>query len=328
MGIVVHENMKIERGKANVRMRRMLIWAAALIMLCASAWAEEWPALPWDGPAPYGPVAGALSEDGLSYDDGTLSVRIEKDFLYDTNVYFVYVTITDPTQLRTAVAGSPKGKTEREPARLAEENNAVLAVNGDFYTYPESRPGPIVRNGEIIRDFNPKSVYDPLFIDDKGDLTPVSWPTDFKADRKFREYAQELIDAYNAEHTMIHSFTFGPALIIDGQPTEFAYRKKVSCGYPTADERMAFCQLGELSYLFVACEGTQQDDGKQPGLTGPQLTELCAAKGAVQAYNLDGGNSVAIYLCGQRINGYNINKSLSKERAIRDIIYFATLRPE
>lgn len=304
-------------------MRRWLALMMVMALLCATALAEEWAPLPVGGPAPYKPVKDALSKDGLSYDDGTLSVRIEKDFVNSTNVYYVYVTIADPTQLRTAVAGQLKGKTVRVPSAMAEENNAVLSINGDYYTYQNSSPGIIYRGGERVR-YNPKADYDQLFIDAKGDLTPVSWPTGM---RKFTDYAQELFDAYEKEHKLMEAFSFGPALIIDGEVQEFNYREKVSCGYPTPDQRMVFCQLDTLSYLIVACECWKQGGG-QLGLSIPQITELCVAKGAVQAYNMDGGNSTSIILCGQRINGYNEYDSLVKEREIKDILYFATLRSE
>ena len=304
-------------------MRRLIALLALLVMTGHAAFAEEWQPLPLGGPAPYAPVADALSEDGMRYDDGTLSVRIETEFLHDTNVYFVYVTIIDPSQLRTAVAYDTRSKKTRKATLMAEENNAVLAFNGDFYSYNDKSPGIIYRSGERIR-FNPAVNYDQLFIDDKGDLTPVSWPTDLK---NFTPYANELFDAYVADHTLLEAFSFGPALIIDGEVQEFNYTKKISCGYPTADQRLAFCQLDTLSYLFIACEGENQL-GKQRGLTVPEITELCVQRGAVQAYNLDGGNSTSIILCGNRINGYNEVLSSVKERDIKDIIYFATLRSE
>ena len=46
-------------------------------------------------------------------------------------------------------------------------------------------------------------------------------------------------------------------------------------------------------------------------------------KGARHAYNMDGGNSVTIVLCGQRLNAPE-----TKNRDVGDIIYFATLRGE
>ena len=306
-------------------MKRLLAILLLLAVLLGSASAEEWQPLPLGGPAPYGPVTDALSEDGLSYDDGTLSVRIEKDFLYDTNIYYVYVTITDPSQLRTAVAGQPKGKTTRKATLMAEENNAVLAVNGDYYSYNQKSPGIIFRGGEQIR-FNATPGYDQLFIDNEGNLTPIQWPTGLNS-KAVSTRVTETFEAYTAEHELLEAFAFGPALIIDGQLQEFDYREKISCGYPTPDQRLVFCQLDRLSYLFIACECWKQGHN-QRGLSIPEMTELCVAKGAVQAYNLDGGNSLSIILCGERINGYNEVDSTVKEREIKDILYFATLRGE
>ena len=304
-------------------MRRLIALIMLLAMVGQAAFAEEWQPLPLGGPAPYAPVTDALSEDGLSYDDGTLSVRVEKDFLYDTNVYYVYVTITDPSQLRTAVAGQPKGKTVRRATLMAEENNAVLAFNGDFYSYNQKSPGIIYRSGERIR-FNPTPGYDQLFIDSNADLTLLAWPTD---KNNFTAYAQERFDAYVADHELREAFSFGPALIVDGVVQEFNYTQKISCGYPTPDQRLVFCQLDTLSYLFIACECWKQGGG-QRGLSIPEMTELCVQKGAKQAYNLDGGNSLSVILCGERINGYNVEDSTVKERDIKDIVYFATLRAE
>lgn len=303
--------------------KRFLALLAMLALLGSSAAAEAWQPLPLGGPAPYAPVASALSEDGMSYDDGTLSVWIETGEAHDTKVYYIYVNIKDPSQLRTAVAGQVKSKTTRKASLMAEENNAVLAVNGDFYSFNQKSPGIIFRNGERIR-MNPKPDYDQLFIDDRGNLTPVAWPVDRK---NFTDYAMAQFEAYTQEHTLLQAFCFGPALIVDGEVQEIDYKTKVSCGYPTPDQRLVFCQLDELSYLLIACECWKQGDG-QTGLTIPEMTELCVMRGAAQAYNLDGGNSLAVLLCGRRINGYNEIDSGTKEREIKDIIYFATLRDE
>jgi len=294
-------------------MKRLAALMLMLMMLCSHSLAEApaYSPLPLNGPAPYAPVSSALSEDGLSYDDGTMSVRIETDFAYGTNIYYVYVTITDPSQLRTATAADPKSKKRKPVTVMAEENNAVLAINGDFYSYHSE--GVIFRSGEQIR-MNPRSGRDALIIDANADFNPIALPKGSKhVDMKtaFEAFPGEIREA----------FSFGPALIIDGVVQEFDYKKKTSCGYPTPAQRLAVCQIDALSYLIVATEGPEQEG--QIGLNVPQLTELCAAKGVRHAYNLDGGSSVTIVLCGRRINAPE-----TKNRDVGDIIYFATLRNE
>ena len=256
--------------------------------------------LPLGGPAPYQAVPGALSEDGLHYDDGSLKVDIETAVVDEVTVYYVYVTTQDKSQLRTATAGNPRSKTTLPVYAMAEQNNAVLAFNGDFYNYRDV--GVVYRSGERIRN-NIRQGMDMLIVDENGDLVIIESPTKTK------------IENYLKEHQIIEAFSFGPALIKNGERLQFKYAEKNSCGYPTPDERLIICQLPsegtEKNFLFIACD--------DPGLSVRRMTDLAQEKGAVTAYNLDGGHSTSVYLCGVRIN------QIPKDRAVGDIIYFATL---
>lgn len=292
-------------------MKRLLAFFAALMLpLCALA--ESYDPLPLGGEAPYAPIADAFTPDGMGYDDGTMTVRIETDVRFDTRIYYIYVTITDPSQLRTALAG-PNGKSKKtKPVSImAAANNAVLAINGDFFSYRDT--GVVYRSGERLR-MNPRNGMDALIIDENADFNLIALPKGSRhADMKtaFEEFPRQVREA----------FSFGPALIIDGVVQEFDYSKKTSCGYPTPAQRLALCQTGPLSYLFIATEGPEQEG--QVGLTVPELTQLCAEKGVLHAYNMDGGSSVTVILNGQRINSPE-----TKERSVGDIIYFATLRAQ
>ncbi len=279
-----------------------LLLCAALLLPCTALAETAYAPLPLGGPAPYLPVEGALSEDGMSYDDGTMSVRIEKDTFEGVQLYYVYVTISDKSQLRTATAGNPRSKTRAPVYAMAAQNNAVLAFNGDFYNYREA--GVIYRSGEMIRN-SPRPAMDLLIVDENADLHIIESPKKLK------------VDSFLAEHQIIESFAFGPALIKDGKKLQFVYQEKMSCGYPTPDERLIMCQLadadGRNQYLFIACD--------DPGLSVRQMTDIALDKGAIVAYNMDGGHSTSIYLCGTRIN------KIPKDREVSDIVYFATLVP-
>lgn len=285
-------------------LKRMLTLFLTLMLLvpCGAQAEEAYPPLPLGGPAPYTAVEGALAEDGMSYDDGTLSVRIETAVVDEVTVYYVYVTIQDPSQLRTATAGKPRSKTTAPVYAMAAQNNAVLAFNGDYFNYRDT--GVVYRSGERLR-FNVRAGMDMCIVDENADLTIIDSPTKTK------------IEKFQAEHTIIEAFSFGPALIKDGERLQFKYAEKNSCGYPTPDERLILCQLEDVNglnqYLFIACD--------DPGLSVRRMTDLAQEKGALQAYNLDGGHSTSIYLCGTRIN------KIPKDRAVGDIIYFATLVP-
>ena len=283
----------------------LMILLAVLFVLPCGALGEE-PAfepLPLGGPAPYGAVPGALSEDGMHYDDGSLKVDIETAVVDDVTVYYVYVTVADMSQLRTATAGNPRSKTTEPVYAMAEKNNAVLAFNGDYYNYRDV--GVVFRSGERVR-YNVRQGMDMLIVDEHGDLVIIESPTKTK------------IENFLKEHTIVEAFSFGPALIKEGVRLQFKYAEKNSCGYPTPDERLIICQMadtedGRNQFLFIACD--------DPGLSVRRMTDLAEEKGAVTAYNLDGGHSTSIYLCGVRIN------RIPKDRAVGDIVYFATLVP-
>ena len=282
-------------------LKRLLLLLMPLMLVLPSFAGAE--ALPLEGAAPYPPVTSAVAEDGLGYDDGTMQVRIVPDTAQDTRIYYVYVTITDPSQLRTATAGAPRSKVQAKASSIALHNNAVLAINGDFYCGHDS--GIVYRQGQLVRKV-PAYTRDGLIIDENGDLHIL--PSISAAD----------LEAFQAEHGVREAFCFGPGLIIDGERAVFDYTRKTSCGYPTRAQRMIFCQTGPLEYLFLATEGPEQD---QPGLTVPECVDLLEALGTVQqAYNLDGGNSTSIVL-----NGVKLNAQGYKIRDIGDIIYFATL---
>ena len=283
---------------------------AALMILCAGAAAAD--ALPAEGAAPYPPVADALDADGLGYDDGTLRIRIEPDTANETNIYWVTVKLTDPSQLRTALAGAPGSKKNAQPEAIAKRANAVLALNGDFFSGHNS--GVVYRQGQMIRNV-PVYSRDELLIDENGDLHILAFPP-----KTGKQEITDAFDAFQREHQIREAFCFGPGLIIDGERQEFDYRSKVSCGYPTRAQRIIFCQTGPLEYLFLVTEGKEQN---QPGFTVPECVDLLEQRGGIlQAYNLDGGNSTQIILCGQKLNAKEY-----KTRDIADMIVFATLVP-
>ena len=282
--------------------------AAFLAILPAAGKSE---ALPLEGAAPYPPVASALSADGLSYDDGTMRVRIEKGVENETNIYWVEVSVTNPSQIRTALAGGRGSQKNAQPVSIARRANAVLALNGDFFTSHNS--GIVYRQGQMLRN-NPAGSRDQLIIDENGDLTILAFP--FHA---AKTEIQKAFDIFQEKHQIRECFCFGPGLIINGETQQFDYRDKVSCGYPTRAQRIIFCQTGPLEYLFLVTEGKEQN---QPGFTVPECVELLEKRGGIlQAYNLDGGNSSQIILCGEKINAAGYGKS----RDISDMICFATL---
>ena len=290
---------------------RVMALLMALLLPAASALAFD--SIPYEmAEAPYLPHEDCFLPDNGGYQDESLDIRVETFRHLDTTVMAVYVTIADPSQLRTGTADPKRPLAQSTWAttdRIAKRYNAVLAINGDWFSYNKNSKGVIIRNGESIR----KPVYaaerDSLIIDANGDLTII--PT-----------TEEAFAAFEGE--IIHSFWFGPGLVVDGvQITEEevqAHRfSNLAEGGKT--QRMAIGQLGPLSYLILTCEGPENAESK--GLTVFEMAELCKEMGCVNAYNLDGGSSSTVALNGQKINALSSHKN----RPVGDIIYFCTLVP-
>ena len=210
------------------------------------------------------------------------------------------MTISDPSQIRTSMAGRYGSDAQTPGARLARRVQAVFAVNGDYFNF--SNAGYIVRQGTLYRD-NPAPGGDVLLIDDQGDFHIV------------RDATSEKLAAF--EGTIVNSFSFGPALVDGGEVVTDSFTSNVAYDEPA--QRMVVAQAGSLSYICVATEGPENPGSV--GLTIPQTAEFMGTLGVQTAYNLDGGSSSTMVLNNEKINAL----STHKVRSICDILYFATL---
>ena len=189
---------------------------------------------------------------------------------------------------------------------IAQRVNAVLAINGDYFSFQKGMDG----GGYLVRQgvkYNEKPIWgrDVLLIDAQGDFYVEPKLTD------------ELIARYE-EMGVVNSFNFGPGLVVDGKKLETYH-----AFYNSAQDRAQRCAIaqvkrGELEYLCVVCEGSQQSpDG---GMTILEFADFVYSLGVETAYNLDGGNSSAMIFQGEKINAVE-NRDL---RPLSDIIYFAS----
>lgn len=291
------------------KMKRFFFLVLMLMLAAGCACAEEYAPIPWGtmDPAPYAPDPAHYLPDNAGYEDGSLSIRIETFRKHDTTVMATYVRISDPSQLRTATAGKFPSKVARYVHIMAEDNNAVLAINGDWFS--QHTDGIVVRNGVTLRE-RPNKGRDTLIIDDKGDFT-ILHPT-----------SEENWGAF--EGNVIHAFCFGPGLVIDGEVLTDTDSIMLNCGKNKRTQRMAIGQLGPLEYLILTCEGPESKPaGSNLGMDILQWAQLCKDMGMVNAYNLDGGSSSTLVLNNVKINSLSTNKV----RTVGDCIYFATLVP-
>ena len=271
----------------------------------------EWK-LPIDFSVPPMPNPACYTENG--YEDESIRVTAETRETDGLTIHVVSVKISDPSQLKTAIAGSKVTSSKTaHVADMAATNHAVVAMNGDYYTQVPNKKTFEYRMTQKIRSKTNK-LRDTLIIDENGD---------------FHLFVRSVgINEYSGK--VINGFTFGPALVKDGNllvtDTEYAYAPNYK------NPRSAIGQTGSLSYLMVVVEGR----GESGGVTHQEMAQIMYDLGCVQAYNLDGGNTAEIVM----MEGYETGKPSVRSgfhfkgdqtagvRPQSDIIYFATLVPE
>ena len=266
--------------------------------------------LPIDFSVPPAPDPDRYTEEG--YEDETITVKMSQQvFDEGTTIHIAYVTIKDASQMRTAVAhpdklGSTNGKSV---SKMAKENNAVVAINGDNYIDDPQKTTFEYRMTQKIRS-KANRLKDILIIDDCGDFHLLIKSEGLKEfPDKLKKQGKKLINAY----------TFGPALVKDGAlltiDSNYGYN-------PNGREpRAAIGQTGPLSYVIVIVQA--KDRSGKYGFSQHKLAELMYDIGCIQAFNLDGGNSA------EMVFGERIIKGMPSgdERTLSDIFYFATAKP-
>lgn len=298
-----------------LRIILLAVMLAVLAVLVPSpALVEGWTAdparmspIPLDAAAGSEPLESGYLSDSV-YEDATIRVQIQEDRYCDTPIYVARVRLADASQLRTVAAGRYGSQKVARAEVLADRANAVLTINGDYFTYRTL--GLIVRQGRTWR-YREDEAVDTLIVDTNGDLHAV-----LGLDQ------QTLDDAYQAMGgsveeggTILQAFTFGPALVVDGQRAHEVFVRSDHSEEKKA-QRMVIAQDGPLSYVLVCCEGPDEADSQ--GLTIEEMAQYMLSLGVTTAYNLDGGGSTTMVFHGKTVNATN------KLRSISDVICFCS----
>ena len=319
-----------------MRMKLFALLLAVLMLGCAAA--ESLEPLPMDDLS-YGPEPKDecyLSDN--EYVDESISVKIYEGRYADTDYVYAHVKISHPSQLRTIPAGVYKGVKSGSVQRSKDYNfkkssttrgrfvasaaNAVISINGDYFTKSECKV--VLRMGTQYRN-RADGLRDLLIIDKQGNLSYLNAPSQ-------EDYAAY----YEANKDNLYQvFCFGPVLVENGVSVLPMDYENGYIGAQKAAQRTALCQLGELEYMLVTSYGNQTDGNK--GMTIPEFAKVCEMagrelnpeNGCLLAFNLDGGNSSTMNF--KRLDAASGKLKYVKvncpeiERFLSDIIYFATL---
>ena len=234
-----------------------------------------------------------------TYSDSKSKITVTQYRAYDSNIYVADVEVTDGTSILSAFANNTYGRNIIDTTSdMAEENNAVLAINGDYYGARQS--GYVIRNGVVYR--NQGSNGEDMVISKDGTLSFIS-ESDTTTDSLIQKQAWQVL-------------SFGPVLVENGQ---IAVTENDEVGMAMASNpRTAIGTVAKNHYLFVVSDGRTSESA---GLSLYELANFMKSLGATNVYNLDGGGSSTMVFQGEVVNNPTTNGNKISERAVSDILY-------
>lgn len=238
---------------------------------------------------------GEIIKTQNEYRSANLAVTVEQIQRDDAVYYLADIYLSSIEQFRTAFASGVYGRGLSDNVLgIARENNALLAISGDYYGIRDQ--GIVIRNGEMYRDVLFQDVL-VMYYDGTMETTEKS---DFDLDRILSEGAWQ-------------AWSFGPMLLDNGQPMT-KFNSQVNPDNPRG--AIGYYEPGHYCLVLV--------DGRQPGysngMTLQELSDLFFDLGCKVAYNLDGGQSAVMTFLDSVAN-----QPYKDGRKISDIVYITEI---
>ena len=236
---------------------------------------------------------GEIVQTANSYQSDNISFQITKVQTNDVTYFVADIYVRDVDYLRTGFAGGNYAHGISDtPINMATQNNAILAITGDYYGIRST--GIVIRNGELYRE----ALFEDVLVMNYDGSMQTFTKDNFD------------IDAVKANGAW-QAWSFGPMLLQDGQPMT-SFNSNVTGLNP----RSAIGYYEPGHYCFVTVDGRQ--DGYSIGMSMKQMSQLFFDLGCKVAYNLDGGQSAEMIFGGQV---YNL--PYKGGRRVSDIVYLA-----
>lgn len=237
-----------------------------------------------------------------SYQDDNIQISLEAFRKYDTTVYVADITLSSADYLKTALAQNTFGTNIAEKtSELAEEKNAIFAINGDYYG--ANNRGYVIKNGVLYRStIRDNSDYGDLVVYQDGTFGIID-ETQISAGQLLQDGVTNL-------------FAFGPTLIKD---STIAVSEHEEVGRAmSSNPRTAIGIVDSLHYIVLVSDGRTSES---EGISLYEVADIMQEYGCSTAYNLDGGGSSTMYFNGQIINNPTTNGRKISERSVSDIVY-------
>lgn len=246
-------------------------------------------------------TATNATKTNKSYKDDNVSINLTTKTVSNTKVYIADITVSSPKYLKTALAQNTYGNNVTAKTSVtAANNNAILAINGDFYG--ANTTGYVIRNGVVYRN----TVREDASNGDLAIYKDGSFGIVYENDAS----AKDLV-----KNGVVNLLAFGPTLVNNGKIT---VSSNSEVGQSMASNpRTAIGIIDKTHYVIVVSDGRTSES---QGLSLYQLAQVMKSYGVKTAYNLDGGGSSTLYFNGKVVNKPTTNGIIS-ERAVSDIVY-------
>ncbi|WP_048801249.1 phosphodiester glycosidase family protein [Streptococcus constellatus] len=246
-------------------------------------------------------TATNATKTNTSYKDDNVSINLTTKTVSNTKVYIADITVSSPKYLKTALAQNTYGNNVTAKTSVtAANNNAILAINGDFYG--ANTTGYVIRNGVVYRN----TVREDASNGDLAIYKDGSFGIVYENDVS----AEDLV-----KNGVVNLLAFGPTLVNNGKIT---VSSNSEVGQSMASNpRTAIGIIDKTHYVIVVSDGRTSES---QGLSLYQLAQVMKSYGVKTAYNLDGGGSSTLYFNRKVVNKPTTNGTIS-ERAVSDIVY-------
>lgn len=235
---------------------------------------------------------GDVISDDSTYKSKNVNLTITKVQKNGVTYYVEDIYVRYISNFMTALADDTYGVSITDLVlNMAKDNNAIAAVNGDYYGIDSS--GAVIRNGRLYRTAA------------DGDVCVL-----FK-DGTMKVYSK---NGFNAGAVMKagawQAWNFGPNLLNANSKPLSSFNTHISEKNP----RTALGYFEPGHYCFVLVDGRQENYSNGMSLT--ELAKLMKSLGCKVAYNLDGGQSSTM-----TFKDKIANKPYDNGRAVSDILY-------
>ena len=101
---------------------------------------------------------GKVTKTDTTYKDDNMDIKITTGKTSDTTYYVADIKLSSADYLKTALAQNTYGTNITDTtSSIAQQNNAIFAINGDYYGANQS--GYVIKNGQVYRDTDRRERY-------------------------------------------------------------------------------------------------------------------------------------------------------------------------